>query len=142
MNFKNMRFLSTTQKLVQRNRWEQYKFRKGLINRYQVCPITKLHSSLCDACHIFPFHMSSYYDRYNIDNGILLAKHLHCAFDKRYFTFDQQTAKIHILYKNLDKMKIKNLSSIDLENKDGLYIPQLDTKESRIYLSMINNLYG
>jgi len=86
--------------------------------------------------------MSSYYDRYNIDNGILLAKHLHGAFDKRYFTFDQQTAKIHILYKNLDKMNIKNLSSIDLENKDGLYIPQLDTKESRIYLSMINNLYG
>jgi len=38
-------------------------------------------------------------------------------------------------------MNITNLNSIGLENMDGLYVPQLDNKESRIYLSMINNLY-
>ena len=81
------------------------------------------------------------YDKYNLDNGILLAKHLHSAFDKRYFTFDQKSSKVKILYNNLEKMNITNLNTIGLEDMDGLYIPQLDNKESRIYLSMINNLY-
>ena len=38
-------------------------------------------------------------------------------------------------------MNITDLNTIGLENMEGLYIPQLDTKESKIYLSMINNLY-
>ena len=140
-NFKTIRYLSNNKKIIQRNRWDQHKFRKGLIYRYKDCPITNIHSSLCDACHIFPFYMTNYYDRYNLDNGVLLSKHLHSAFDKRYFTFDQKSSKVKILYNNLEKMNITDLNTIGLENMDGLYVPQLDNKESRIYLSMINNLY-
>lgn len=140
-NLKSIRYFSNTKKIIQRNRWDQYKFRKGLVYRYQSCPITNIHYSMCDACHIYPYHMSSDYDKYNLDNGILLAKHLHSAFDKRYFTFDQKSSKVKILYNNLEKMNITDLNTIGLENMDGLYVPQLDNKESRIYLSMINNLY-
>ena len=135
MIFKNIRNLTLYTK---RNSCYQAKFRKLLIEKYRECPITKTHESLCDAAHILPYVKCSEYDRFNLNNGILLAKHIHRAFDKKYFTFDHITCKVKILYKNVEKNNIYNLETIGLENKDGLYIKELDNRESRVYLSMIN----
>tara|TARA_B100001057_G_C22264617_1_gene724556 strand:+ start:169 stop:504 length:336 start_codon:yes stop_codon:yes gene_type:complete len=81
-----------------RNRTKQKSYRNSLINKFNVCPISNIHHKLCEAAHIYPYHKcNSSNDQFSIDNGILLASHIHKAFDKNYFTIDENTCKIKIL---------------------------------------------
>ena len=66
-------------------------FREKLIKRYRQCQITGFTPLICDAAHIIPrtFCKSlSSVGEYNVNNGLLLCKGIHCSFDQFLWTFD------------------------------------------------------
>ena len=132
---KNIRYFSTSLSQFARNRSKQILFRKALIDKYSKCAITDIHPNLCDACHIIPYSVSNNYD---VNNGILLSKNMHAAFDRKYFTIDENTCQLKILYHNIQEDRIEDLENLDLEKYNGVYVPQLDNIESRTYLSTFN----
>ena len=86
---KNIRYFSTSLSQFARSRSKQILFRKALIDKYSKCAITDIHPNLCDACHIIPYSVSNNYD---VNNGILLSKNMHAAFDRKYFTIDEKSS--------------------------------------------------
>ena len=94
-----------------------------------------INSSLCDAAHILPYaSCNNKKDKYNVNNGILLSATLHKAYDKNYFIINENSCKIEILYNNLKKDNIKELSEIGLEGFEGHYIEELDNPEGKKFL--------
>ena len=114
---------------------QQYKFRKLVLNRFNAkCPISG-HTDTVDACHILErknsLELEDIGDGYN---GILLSKTLHSAFDKNFFTIDENTCCIKILNPN------HTLHNMGLE--EGKYIWQLDNEKSKYYLQLRNEVFN
>ena len=111
------------------------KYRNSVLKRYDnKCPISGHIGDLADACHILERKNSlATFDKNDIYNGILLSKTLHKAFDKKYFTFNEETSKVKILKPHI------NLHDIGLI--DGKYIWQLDNEKSKYYLKLRNEVF-
>ena len=114
---------------------QQNKFRRLVLNRFNnKCPISG-HRDTVDACHILERKNSlEFRDKGDLYNGILLSKTLHCAFDKKIFTIDENTCCIKILNPN------HTLHNIGLE--EGKYIWQLDNEKSKYYLQLRNEVFN
>ena len=121
-----------------RNRYLQRIYREKLIERFERCPISNTHYKLCEACHILPYSESKKKEKFDVNNGILLSSTIHKAFDRKYFTIDENTCKIKILEENIKKDNLDKNDIIDLidENK---YIKNLDNKNCKYYLKKRNN---
>lgn len=112
-------------------------FRKNILlifdNR---CALTNIISDVCEAAHILPYNQCVELEKYNKHNGILLSANMHKAFDKHYFTIDETTCKVKILFNNISDNI--DLIDINLENINNMYIKQLDNKESKDFLQKRN----
>ena len=127
---------------ITRNRQGQRTYRKKLIERFNICPLTGINYKLCEAAHILPYsECKKKKDKFSVNNGILLSATMHKAFDRNYFTIDDKTCKVKILKKNMEKDEIKNPKEINLEDKDGVYIPELDNPESKNFIKERNKFY-
>lgn len=115
----------------------QKKFRNDLVKKFNKCPISKLDENICEAAHIVPFSVSNNNQKYDLYNGILLSANLHKAFDKFYFTIDENTCKTVINYNLINKNNIK-LEELGLHNKENIYIRELDNEKSKYYLKIHN----
>ena len=125
---------------LKRNRQGQKTYRKKLIDRYGVCPLTGVNYKLCEAAHILPYsECKNKKDKYSVNNGILLSATMHKAFDRNYFTIDEETCKVKLLINNMKKDDIETPKQLDLEDKDGIYIQELDNPESKKYIKERNN---
>jgi hypothetical protein len=122
--------------LVKR-RDRQGNFREKIIDRDNCCILSKKDYSLCEAAHILNFKDSDEDAKYDIFNGILLSCNLHKAFDSNFFTFDSDTCKFKILYKNLVS---KNIDQLGIKEYEGRYIKQLDNLKSKLYLKKRNKI--
>ena len=58
-------------------------FRKAVIKKYKKCIITNKPLKVCEVVHIYPFSKSSYNEKYDHDNGLLLCSELHKLFDNK-----------------------------------------------------------
>lgn len=113
-------------------------FRKNvIINFNNKCALTNIRSELCEAAHILPYKYCNELDKYCKYNGLLLSANMHKAFDKNYFTIDETTCKVKILFNNILKDNI-NLVDIDLHTINNMYIKQLDTCEYKHFLKQRN----
>ena len=111
------------------------KYRNSILKRYNnKCPISGHVGELADACHILERKYSlESFDKNDVYNGILLSKTLHTAFDKKYFTFNDETLKVKILNPDID---LHNIGLIE-----GKYIWQLDNEKSKYYLKLRNKVF-
>ena len=108
----------------------QDKFKKDLINLYgNKCILSK--TSIYEACHIIPFCISNYTDKYNKYNGLLLKADLHILFDKYIFSINPETLKVEF-----DKEFLNNENNFNEYKKyDGVKINLVNNK------TLINNIY-
>ena len=120
---------------VSNQKYMSAKYRNGVLKRYdEFCPISGHRGELSDACHILERKDSlETFDKNDVLNGILLSKTLHTAFDKKYFTFDENTAKVKILCPDNDLQ--------DIGLFDGKYVWQLDNEKSKYYLKLRNKVF-
>ena len=136
----NLRSKMLPSKSKGRYRKGQRQFRDKLIKKFDSkCALLGIHSKLCEAAHIYPYaECKKNYDKYNVNNGILLSATLHKAYDRNYFWIDEKTCRIKINYENLEKEGIKNLQDIGLNGFEDFYIPEIDNKEGKDYLRKRN----
>jgi len=113
-------------------------FRKQIITKYNKCALTDINSNLCEAAHIIPYNICTDYEKYNENNAILLSCNMHKAFDNNYFTIDETTCKIKILYDTIYNNNINTINELDLQQIKNKYIPQLDNNESKQFLQKRN----
>ena len=124
-----------------RNRQGQKTYRKNLIERFGICPLTGVNYKLCEAAHILPYsECIKKKDKFSLYNGILLSATMHKAFDRNYFTIDEKTCKVKLLLNNMKNDDIKNPKEIDLDDKEGIYIQELDNPESKRFIKERNKL--
>ena len=116
---------------------KQQIFRNSLINKYNKCPISNLSHNICQAAHIVPYSKSNNIEKFDIYNGILLSSNLHIAFDKYYFTIDENTCKTIINY-NLINYYNETIESLGLKDIENIYIKELDNEKSKYYLKIHN----
>ncbi len=90
---------------VRQNRDGQTKFREKIIDRDKECVITNSGCEMCEAAHIIPHCESEVYDKYNIDNGILLNAAIHKLFDKYLWSINPKTSQVEISNKILNNSK-------------------------------------
>ena len=64
----------------------------------------------------------------------------HKAFDRNYFTIDDKTCKVKLLLEKIKNDDIGNPKELDLEDKEGIYIQELDNPESKRFIKERNNL--
>lgn len=123
-----------------KHRRGQRKFREKLIKKYNSkCALLGIHSSLCDAAHIYPYsECKSVEEKYDENNGILLSATLHKAYDKNYFWIDEISCEIKINYLQLKKDNIEDLKAVGLDGFDNFYISKLDNKLGKEYLRKRN----
>jgi predicted restriction endonuclease len=81
-------------------------FRQQLIERYGECIVSGKDVMVCDAAHIIPYCECNE-NKYDVDNGLLLAKEIHELFDKKLLIINPNTQKIELDNKilNIEKMK-------------------------------------
>ena len=120
--------LNSDFKFLKTYRPGQQKFRIELIKRYRgKCPISGHQTDMSDACHIFDYHhISPEKDAMDVYNGILMSTVLHRAFDRGYFTFDEETCCIKILKPN----NIFEGNGV----VEGKYLFRLDNSQTKKYL--------
>lgn len=97
--------------------------------------MTNINHNLCDAAHILPYSNCDYNEKYDTHNGILLSKNMHAAFDKNYFTIDENTCRVVILYDNINNIITKDLELDEINNK---YISELNNTQSKYFLNKRN----
>ncbi len=118
-------FDTTTKEEITRKK--QKKFREEVSNYWNnQCAITGVDESECDACHIYPVELGGTYDLYN---GVLLSKSLHCSFDKGLWTI--------LVDGTIKKIGNKNLT-IDRYVDKKIDIPE----GMKDYLNWHNNFCG
>ena len=122
-----LRLLKNPCGINKRNRQGQKTYRKNLIDRFGVCPLTGVNYKLCEAAHILPYsECKNKKDKYSVNNGILLSATMHKAFDRNYFTIDDKTCKVKLLLEKIKNDDIGNPKELDLEDKEGIYIQELE----------------
>jgi len=126
--------------ICKKHRRGQRKFREKLIKKYDSkCALLGIHSSLCDAAHIYPYsECKSSEEKYDENNGILLSATLHKAYDKNYFWIDEKSCEIKINYPQLEKDNITDLKAVGLNGFEDFYISKLDNKLGKEYLRKRN----
>jgi len=110
-------------------------YRDNIVKKFKQCVLTNVNPHLCEAAHILPYSDCNKNEKHDINNGILLSCNMHKAFDNNYFTIDEKTCRIVLLYNNIKK---HNFTIDDFENINNKYIPTLDNKESQYYLCKRN----
>ena len=103
----------------QRNPILQKEYRNKLVDRFKSCIVTKLHSDLCEACHIIPFNECENFD---INNGLILNPIIHKLFDIHHLSINPLTSCIEInngseyydFMKEYENKKIKILSKFPI----------------------------
>ena len=131
--------LNKSSHCVTENRIHGSKFRNNIISRFNnKCALTNINSTLCEAAHILPYNKCGYLEKYCENNGILLSANMHKAFDKNFFTIDENTCKVKILFNNISNANI-NINNIELESINNMYIKQLDNEQSKYFLQQRNN---
>lgn len=108
---------NVSQMVYSRNNQKQLEFRNKLIEKYKVCQITGVTSRRCDAAHILPYNQCNNFD---INNGFLLRKDLHAAFDSHELIIDVNTGLVTL---NED---IENITGkqINLTKENVKYLKQ------------------
>ena len=109
----------------------QKTFRDKLIIKFNYsCAIrTNIDYEICQACHLVPYsECDNTFQKEDEFNGILLCNNLHVAFDKNFFTIDENTCTVKMLVPECYWKKY------DIEGINGLYIPELDNIISKNYL--------
>ena len=130
--------LPKTRKYLKDVRTNGHTFRKNVITSFNnKCALTNITSELCEAAHILPYKYCNKYDKYSKYNGLLLSANMHKAFDKNYFTIDENTCKVKILFNNILSDNI-NLIDNELHNINNMYIKQLDRDEYKYFLKERN----
>jgi hypothetical protein len=85
----------TEQSRVQKARIGQGRFRADLVSDWGACPVTGITTpELLRASHIKPWRSSTNSERLDPDNGLLLAVHIDCLFDKGFVSFDAEGAML------------------------------------------------
>jgi predicted restriction endonuclease len=110
-------------------------YRDNIVKKFKLCALTNVNPYLCEAAHIFPYSDCNKNEKHDINNGILLSCNMHKAFDNNYFTIDEKTCRIVLLYNNIKKHHFK---IDDFEFINNKYISTLDNKESKYYLCKRN----
>jgi len=83
-----------------------YKFKKCVKERYdECCIITGNEIEMCDIAHIVPFSKGTEYEKYDVNNGIILSSELHKLFDKKILKINQETLMIEIAPEKLQNTK-------------------------------------
>ena len=98
-------------------------FRKSVRERYNnKCIITGYDVAVCDVAHIKDFsNCTTDYEKYDINNGILLCKNMHSLFDKYFFSINPETLMVEV-----DKTK-ENVGLFEYNNKQ-VYIDENSKK--------------
>lgn len=79
----------TERQQLSRARLGQGRFRSDLMDDWKGCPLSGItRPDLLRASHIKPWRVSSHRERLDPNNGLLLAVHLDCLFDKGLISFD------------------------------------------------------
>jgi len=82
------------------------KFKKDVKYRYnESCIITGNDMDSCDIAHIVPFCDSTEFEKYDVDNGLILSKDLHALFDKNLLKINPDTLIIEISPEKLQNKK-------------------------------------
>jgi hypothetical protein len=102
----------------------QQKFSLGLIDRYKNCMITGRSNIVCEACHIVPH---SDQENYDLDNGLLLCKELHCLFDKDQLKINYETSTVELSDTVMNDCTLKDyhqyhLTKLNLNNNVKKYL--------------------
>ena len=85
---------------------KDYKFKKDVKYRYnESCIITGNDMDSCDIAHIVPFCDSTEFEKYDVDNGLILSKDLHALFDKNLLKINPDTLIIEISPEKLQNKK-------------------------------------
>ena len=106
----------------------QAQYRSALLKKWHgCCAVTGIaEPELLMASHIKPFNVCDKDERYDVNNGLILAVHVDAPFDKGLITFDA-SGRIQFS-KKLSKKTIKKMCL------SGLQLPRLNPKQKR-YLS-------
>jgi len=116
-----------TKKIVRNDRI----FREDVIKRYnETCVITGSDISVCDVCHILPFAKCDDYEKYDVNNGLLLRKDLHSLFDKQEIKIDLDTCVIELSSRIIQNKKMSeyhryNGIQIDINAKSIDYLKRI-----------------
>lgn len=139
LRFPNLN-LNKSSHCVKENRINGSKFRNNIISRFNnECALTNINSTLCDAAHILPYNKCDDLEKDCENNGILLSANMHKAFDKNFFTIDEHTCKVKILFNNISDVNI-DITDIELERVNNIYIKQLDNEQSKYFLHQRNKI--
>lgn len=112
-----------------KTRIHQEKFKKELNKLYNnQCILSKV--SVCEACHIIPFCISEYGDKYDKYNGLLLKADLHVLFDEYKFSINPETFTVEF-----DKNFFNNQNDFNEYNKYNNLKVNLENNKT-----LINNL--
>jgi len=72
-------------------------FRKDVIAKYNnKCIISNNDIIMCDVAHIIPFCEANEFEKYDVNNGLLLSSELHKLFDKKLLKINPETRLIEI----------------------------------------------
>jgi hypothetical protein len=83
-----------------------YEYKQNVKKLYnETCIISGADIDECSICHIKPLSESSYNEKYDYNNGIILSESLHRLFDKYYFTINPETFEI-IISQNIKHKKL------------------------------------
>lgn len=140
-NLRSSIFKNPLGSIRKKNRRGQRKFREKLIKKYDSkCALLGIHSSLCDAAHIYPYsECKNAHEKYDENNGILLSATVHKAYDKNYFYIDEESCKIKINYPKLKQDNIEDLKAVGLDGFEDFYVEKLDNKYGKEYLKKRNS---
>lgn len=121
-------YINSNYKFLKIYRQGQSKFREQLIIRFHgKCPISGHQTDMTDACHILDYqYIIEEKEKMDIYNGILMSTVLHRAFDRGYFTFDENTCCIKILKQN----NIFEGNGVI----EGKYLYKLDNPKTKKYI--------
>lgn len=78
------------------NRTGQNELRKQIIIRDKKCVLSGANHECCEVAHIKSFSNCTPYEKYDIQNAILLRADLHKLFDKYLWSINPKTSKVEI----------------------------------------------
>jgi hypothetical protein len=114
-------------------RRKQMKFRQNLIDKYKRCIISGTPATMCEACHIIPFSISTDQQKYDVNNGLLLDAGLHKLYDMHLIRINPHTSMIELHKDVLSNTEYKHLYRY---NKQKLNL----SKETLEYLRISKNI--
>ena len=126
------RYVYEEEKIEEREKGYDITFKKQVIKKYNnCCMITQKIPEVCEVSYIYPRSLANRYEKYDIDNGILLCKELHSLFDhpKYHMKINPET---HLIEFSVYIMKSVPMSDYHKYNNTKVNL----TPNNIVYLKM------